>query len=164
MSSSDAVFPADRAAARRLRLLPRPAKAAVVLAAMLAVTASRVHAQSPLADRIEAGDRAAALAMIASGANVNQPQSDGTTPLQWAAYRVDRELVQRLLRRGATANTTNRYGASPIHEAVRVADPGLVTALLSIAPSIATDASRFDFGEAWADGPLAAAFAVAAST
>src|SRR5687768_4520450 len=63
-----------------------------------ALTAS-VHAQSAvrnagergagLADRIQAGDRRAALAMIAEGADVNQPQPDGTTPLHWAAYRVD---------------------------------------------------------------------------
>ena len=44
-----------------------------------------------LADRIQSGDRKAALAMIAAGADVNLAQPDGTTPLQWAAYRVDIE-------------------------------------------------------------------------
>src|SRR5687768_10977135 len=43
---------------------------------------------SALADRIQSGDRRAALAMIAAGADVNQPQPDGTTPLHWATYRV----------------------------------------------------------------------------
>src|SRR5689334_23994576 len=79
-----------------------------------------------LADRIQAGDRKAALDLIAAGADVNRAQPDGTTPLQWATYRVDRELVDRLLKRGAKANVTNRYGASPLHEAVRVADVELV--------------------------------------
>ena len=46
-----------------------------------------------LADRIQAGDRKAALEMIAKGADVNQAQPDGTTPLHWATYKVDRELV-----------------------------------------------------------------------
>ena len=68
--------------------------------------------------------------MIAAGANVNQAQPDGTTPLHWATYRVDRELVDRLLKRGARANVVNRYGASPLHEAVRVASPELTGILL----------------------------------
>jgi ankyrin repeat protein len=83
-----------------------------------------------LADRIEAGDRKAALDLIAGGADVNRAQPDGTTPLQWAVYRVDRELVDRLLKKGAKANVTIRYGASPLHEAVRVANAELVGMLL----------------------------------
>jgi len=93
----------------------------------LAVTA---HAQSALADRIQAGDRRAALAMIAEGADVNQPQPDGTTPLHWAAYRVDRELFAALLKKGARANVVNKYGASPLAEAARVANVELVGMLL----------------------------------
>src|SRR4029434_7093675 len=80
--------------------------AAFVLLFIFAITA---HAQSArrsvneggstLADRIQAGDRAAALAMIAKGVDVNQAQVDGTTPLHWAVYRVDRELVAALLKK-----------------------------------------------------------------
>ena len=79
--------------------------------------AVHVHAQSALADRIQRGDRRAALDLIAQGADVNQPQPDGTTPLHWAVYRVDRELVDALLKKGAKARVVNRYGASPIAEA-----------------------------------------------
>jgi ankyrin repeat protein len=85
---------------------------------------------STLADRIQSGDRRAALAMIAGGADVNQSQPDGTTPLHWAAYRVDQELVQRLLKKGAKANVVNHYGASPLAEAARVANVPLVGMLL----------------------------------
>jgi ankyrin repeat protein len=85
---------------------------------------------SPLADSIQAGDRKTALALIDEGADVNKPQADGTTPLQWATYRVDQELVQRLLKKGAKANVANRYGASPLHEAVRVGNASLVGLLL----------------------------------
>src|SRR5580765_8391440 len=73
--------------------------------------AGTASAQSSLADRIQAGDRKAALAMIASGTDVNKAQPDGTTPLHWAAYRVDRELVQTLLKKGARADAVNRFGA-----------------------------------------------------
>jgi ankyrin repeat protein len=83
-----------------------------------------------LADRIQSGDRRAALAMIAAGADVNHAQSDGTTPLQWAVYRVDRELVTALLKKGARANVVNHYGSSPLAEAVEVADAELATMLL----------------------------------
>jgi len=92
--------------------------------------AAAAHAQSTLADRIQAGDRKVALEMIAAGANVNQAQPDGTTPLHWATYRVDRELVDRLLKKGARAKVVNRYGASPLHEAVRVVSPELTGILL----------------------------------
>jgi ankyrin repeat protein len=83
-----------------------------------------------LADRIQSGDRRAALAMIDQGVDVNRAQPDGTTPLHWAAYRVDQELVQRLLKKGAKANVVNRYGASPLAEAARVTNVPLVGMLL----------------------------------
>jgi len=95
----------------------------------LALAAS-VQAQTTLADRIQSGDRKAALAMIAAGADVNQAQPDGTTPLHWAAYRVDRELVLTLLKKGAKADAVNKYGASPLAEAVRVANVELVGMIL----------------------------------
>ena len=111
--------------------------AAFVLPLVLGAT---VHAQrarrSPdeggagLADRIRSGDRRAALAMIARGADVNQAQPDGTTPLHWAAYRVDRELVAALLKKGARADVVNHFGASPLGEAVKVASAELVEMLL----------------------------------
>jgi ankyrin repeat protein len=98
--------------------------------AVVLALAGAAHAQSPLADRIQAGDRKAALELLAKGADVNGTQADGTTPLQWATYRVDRELVDRLLKRGAKVNVVNKYGASPLHEAVRVASPELTGMLL----------------------------------
>jgi ankyrin repeat protein len=98
--------------------------------AAVLVCATAAHAQSSLADRIQTGDRRAALAMIAQGADVNQTQPDGTTPLHWAVYRVDRELVGALLKKGARAGVVNRYGASPLAEAARVANPELLAMLL----------------------------------
>jgi uncharacterized protein len=105
----------------------RRVAAALVLWLAAAVTA---EAQSALADRIQAGDRTGALALIAAGANVHQAQPDGSTPLHWAVYRVDRELVTALLRRGAKADVVNKYGASPLAEAARVANVELAGMLL----------------------------------
>ena len=115
----------------------------VVAAAFVTTFATTAQAQlarrslgeggtAALADRIQSGDRRAALAMIAAGADVNQAQPDGTTPLHWAAYRVDRELVQALLKRGARPNAVNRYGSSSLAEATRVASAELVGMLLEV--------------------------------
>jgi len=119
-------------------MLSRQALASFVIS--LAVAAS-AQAQSVLADKIQAGDRKAALALIAGGANVNQTQPDGSTPLHWAVYRVDRELVAALLRRGAKANVVNKYGASPLTEAARVANVELAGMLLEAGagPNVVND-------------------------
>ena len=71
------------------------AATAVLLAAALN---SYAQSSSPLADRIESGDRKAALELLAQSAPVNSAQTDGSTPLHWAVYRVDEELVETLLR------------------------------------------------------------------
>ena len=102
---------------------------ATALVLFFAATAT-AQAQSALADRIQAGDRAAALAMIARDVEINQTQPDGTTPLHWAVYRVDRELVAALLKKGARAHVVNKYGASPLAEAVRIANLEMTGMLL----------------------------------
>src|SRR5215471_5182261 len=102
--------------------------AACVLSA--ASMLSFAQSGSALADRIEAGDRKAALDLIAKNVPVNSAQPDGTTPLHWAVYRVDEELVKTLLGRGAKADVTNAYGSSPLAEAARVANLKLVGLLL----------------------------------
>ncbi len=91
---------------------------------------SFAQSNSVLADRIEAGDRKAALEMIAKNASVNVSQPDGSTPLHWAVYRVDEELVKALLGRGAKADAVNVYGSSPLAEAARVANANIVKMLL----------------------------------
>jgi ankyrin repeat protein len=100
--------------------------------AVLSAAAVTCYAQSDsvLADRIEAGDRKVALEMIGRSAPVNSAQPDGATPLHWAVYRVDEELVKALLSRGAKADVVNAYGSSPLAEAARVANVNLVGMLL----------------------------------
>jgi uncharacterized protein len=103
----------------------------LVASCIVLLSAASAQAQSALADRIQAGDRTAAVGLLSSsGTNVNQTQPDGSTPLHWAVYRVDRELVTWLLRRGAKADVVNKYGASPLAEATRVASVELVSMLL----------------------------------
>src|SRR6266850_1783385 len=92
------------------RMLFNRTVVACLLSAAVAVT-SFAQSDSALADRIEAGDRKAALEMIGRNSPVNTSQPDGTTPLHWAVYRVDEELVKALLARGAKADIVNARDA-----------------------------------------------------
>ena len=87
-------------------------------------------ADGTLTGLIQRGDRSAALELILGGADVNEAQGDGTTPLHWAVYRLDLELGQTLLSHGARPDVTNRYGSSPLAEAVKTASVDLIEMLL----------------------------------
>jgi len=107
----------------------------LLVCSMLAACAT-AHAQAPLANLIQNGERAAALEAIDAGADVNAAQGDGTTPLHWAVYKVDRELVAALLDRGAKADVTNKYGSSPLAEAAKLGDLALVRQLLDAGANV----------------------------
>jgi ankyrin repeat protein len=109
---------------------PLVAVTASVLAALISFAPLEARADSRLADLIENGHRAAALALIDEGTDVNAAQGDGTTPLHWAAYKLDAELVRALLAHGAKADAKNDYGASPLGEAVKAGNAPLVETLL----------------------------------
>src|SRR5499427_6859243 len=95
-----------------------------IFAAMfcLAAASTAGAADDTLASLIQAGNRDAALKMIAAGADVNTAQGDGTTPLHWAVYKVDADLTRALLERRAKPDVINNYGSSPLAEAVKAAD------------------------------------------
>jgi uncharacterized protein len=95
--------------------------------------ASPVLAQAQkdsLASLIEAGNRKAALDKIKAGADVNQAQPDGTRPVHWAVYHVDRELLAALIAKKAKVDVVNEFGSTPLAEAVKLADATMVKMLL----------------------------------
>ena len=110
--------------------IPGTARHLALVAACFVGAIGTARAADSLAELIQAGNRGAALAKIAAGADVNAAQGDGTTPLHWAVYKVDAELVAALLERGAKPNVVNKYGSSPLAEAVKIADARLVKMLL----------------------------------
>jgi len=101
-----------------------------LLVATLLSTLPLLAAADDLSDLIRSGDREAALAAIQAGADVNQLQQDGSSPLLWAVHRVDHDLVRILLQRGAKPDARNALGATPLYEAVVVADTAMVEMLL----------------------------------
>src|SRR5438132_7542813 len=89
-------------------------------------------ANAPLADAIQSGQRAAAIEMIAKkSADVNAAETDGTTPLIWAANLNDTDLAVRLLKAGANPNVHNQLGSTPLTEAAFNSNTELVQALLA---------------------------------
>src|SRR3954468_10126163 len=104
-------------------VMKRTVSAAVFL---LALAGTAAAADNSLAGLIQAGQRDAALKMIAAGGDVNAAQGDGTTPLHWAVYKIDADLARALLARGAKPDVINSYGSSPLTEAVKVANARLV--------------------------------------
>jgi len=69
-----------------------------------------------LANLIQSGNGKAALERIRAGADVNQPQGDGTRPIHWAVFRADYELVEALIAKKAKVNVTNEFGGTPLAE------------------------------------------------
>src|SRR6266446_6628850 len=104
-----------------------------ILAVFVIIAAAPVWAQAQkdsLASLIQTGNRKAALDKIRAGADVNEPQPDGTRPIHWAVYRVDYELIDALIAKKAKVDVTNEFGSAPLAEAVKLADARMVRMLL----------------------------------
>jgi ankyrin repeat protein len=94
------------------------------------LVAGAVRADSALLEAAKIGDSSSALARIAAGADVNVPDSTGTTVLHWAVYNNAVELVEALLNAGADPNAANRYGSTVMSEAAVAGDVSVIQALL----------------------------------
>jgi uncharacterized protein len=70
---------------------------------------------SPVADAAMNGDRPAVQSLIQQKADVNAPQADGETAIQWAVYRDDLQMADALIAAGANIKLANREGATPIY-------------------------------------------------
>ncbi len=108
-----------------------PAALTVTLAAWAALTfTSPAFAADTLTQAARADELDQARELIATGADVNAPEADGTTPLLWAVYNSSPEFVSLLLDAGADANTPNKLGLSPLLQAARNGSAELISALL----------------------------------
>jgi ankyrin repeat protein len=83
-----------------------------------------------LVEAAEQGNRAAALRLLAQGANANAPGPDGTTALMWAASNDDLELVRALIKAHANVNLKNEFGTSALTEAATIGSAPVIEALL----------------------------------
>ena len=61
---------------------------------------------------------------------------DGSTPLQWAAYRQDAAEVKRLLAAGANVAQANVYGVTPMQLAAETGNPVIIKSLLAAGANV----------------------------
>ena len=71
-------------------------------------------ATSEVADAAMRRDKAAVRSLLERKADVNRPQTDGTTALDWAVRGDDLETAELLIRSGADVSAANRDGATPL--------------------------------------------------
>src|SRR5207253_6361657 len=83
-----------------------------------------------LLDAAEHGERAAALHLLAKGANPNATGPDGTTAIMWAASNDDLELVRALIKAGANVTLKHQFGTSALTEAAIIGSAPVIDALL----------------------------------
>ncbi|MGH9645198.1 MAG: ankyrin repeat domain-containing protein, partial [Bryobacteraceae bacterium] len=96
-----------------MRIRHAVAAAAVLLVPAIYLTVLNA-ADSPVADAAMKGDKAAVQTLIKQKADVNLPQADGATAIQWAAYRNDVDIADLLIAAGADVKKPNRDGATAL--------------------------------------------------
>jgi ankyrin repeat protein len=87
-------------------------------------------ADSSLVNAVKAGNRAAALRILQQKVDVNAGEPNGTTPLHYAVYQEDLDLVDRLLKAGAKPSVVNDFGSTPMSEAAEVGNAAIIKLLL----------------------------------
>src|SRR5437867_2337027 len=87
-------------------------------------------ASTTLIEAAESGDRAAALRLLAQGADPNALGPDGTTAIMWAVYNDDLDLVRALIKAGADVKLKNEFGTSALTEAGIIGSAPIIDALL----------------------------------
>ena len=83
------------------------------IAVILTASASAAE-RSQVADAAMRGDTSAVRALLQQKADVNTPQADGATAIQWAAYRNDLEMADVLLAAGANAKAIANAAMAPL--------------------------------------------------
>ncbi len=84
----------------------------IVAAAVLWSTSA--FAASDLADAVMRHDAAGVRTLLRKKADVNAPQTDGTTALLWAVRYDDLDTADALIHAGAKVSASNRDGATPL--------------------------------------------------
>jgi len=100
---------------------------------------SAFAADAPLVALAEQQQLEEAMALIASGADVNRASADGTTALHWAAYYGAEDFAARLLRAEADPNVRNNYGSTPLGEAAAKGDLAMIELLLDAGADVESE-------------------------
>ena len=86
---------------------------------------------SALFDAVRGDDRIAVEQLLRQKANPNEADTDGSTPLAWAAIRANPDIASLLLQAGADPNRANELGIGPLSLAISNGSAPIVTQLLA---------------------------------
>jgi len=104
----------------------------VWMAALVASTAwAATSSDSRIADAAMDRDTAKVRSLVKLHADVNAPQADGTTALQWAARWDSLEMADLLIQAGANVKAANRFSATPLFLACTNGSAAMVGKLLA---------------------------------
>lgn len=98
--------------------------------AALLFLAGVARASTEVADAAMHRDRDAVRALLAHSVDVNTPQADGATALDWAARWNDVEMARLLVAAGADVRAANRDGATPLFLATESGSAAMIELLL----------------------------------
>lgn len=76
-----------------------------------------------LGEAVLVGNRTSVENFLALGADPNQPEPDGTTPLMRAVHARAHGIVELLIAAGADVSARNSYGVTALYIAARAGDP-----------------------------------------
>ncbi len=123
-------------------MINRTGRAGLAVGALLAALTAGTAAQrlalpdTRLAQAAKRDDLVGARALVRLGADVNGRETDGSTPLLWAAYQANIEMVRLLIAARAEVNAANRYGLTPLLQAARVGSMPIIEALVQAGATV----------------------------
>jgi ankyrin repeat protein len=98
-------------------------------------------AEGTLSDAVEASDEEVARALLATGADPDEPRTTGLTPLMRAAARDDASMAEVLLGGGADLEATDPAGLTPAHVAAQANSAATLEVLVAAGADLAATSS-----------------------
>jgi uncharacterized protein len=83
-----------------------------------------------LVEAVKNKDQESVRSLLEQHVDVNAPEGDGATALEWAAHWDDLDTADLLIRAGANVNAANDYGATPLMLACDNGSPAMAERLL----------------------------------
>lgn len=108
----------------------KPLSLPAVAAAMMLIARVAGATDGRLINAVRQQDIKAVQALLQQGVDVNEPQADGATALQWAAYHDNVPVAEALLRAGANVKAANQLGITAVILASANGNPAMVDLLL----------------------------------
>jgi ankyrin repeat protein len=106
-------------------------KTSLLLGLVMVLSLGAAGGSDRLIDAVKAGNRQAVRAFLKNHADVDAPDPDGTTPLEWAVRGDDLDMARLLLGAGANAKAANRLGVTALSLAAANANAAMTSALLT---------------------------------